>query len=480
MLNANVHPAARLLSRLNEHNVRAGTFGQSRVSDAAYYAVANGGTPYYVEVSADTHAADAAAYLPTAASGNAWKVSDSAEWERIGSMVVSPVTGECVLWLIALVQYAIVDSSLSSSPMNPIQKARVQFAFRVNGSIIDSVIPGLSDVGSAAPRGYWPRRPAAPGGGAPLGPYSIHTFRTPGTSAMMYHVRPVRIMECVPVPAGTHTVELVVRRVPNDKAVSTETANLDPTAPPVYCYNRKLLAVDLHLGPPASSTDDFVEAASVADGDVMSVANLYTNGIAALVSKANALGDGAILRGGLRKEHLPSRVMNPGSTGQDTGQAPFATAYPGWNTVAGWTELADAGAVACRTTFPSVNFTTTPGFVILLGNVRLSDLTAGATNIANNYAFFAIQQRFDSAVTRMNAANEVVVNTPATDASGTGTRFPLETDVPLFAFYDYRTSPPADGAVTYWNVVGSSRCGTGVVGSIDQDGASLQCIMFKP
>lgn len=455
-VNANVLPIAQEISgRLVDHNIVPGTFPQSRVANNCYYQVANGGTPYYVSKSADMHITDGGTGNPTSAAGNAWFVPNTAEWSTVGDMTVSPVTGESALWIIAIVQYGLAFAS-NASPGGALDHTHIQFAIRVNGIIADDTVTGLQDVDRPAPRTYLPQTPTKSAG---AGPYSIHTFSTQTTEAMEILVCPVRMITLVPVSEGTHTVELVVRRLP-----FTEHNQVQGVPTPVYCYNRKLLAVDMHLQAPATGSTFSSEPSVASEGDTVNAAAMHTNTVNAIKTSLNDLGDGAIARNGLRNQHLPSRVLYPNQVGKTTGPAAVNTAYPGFGAIGvagGWTAITDGAAAPTQTDNGSYDFTTNPAFVILLGNVHISNIRVNNPYTDRRlYAWFTIQGVYDSGTEFGASSAEMCISNPNVlqpiiiDVTGDNMD-PIEMDVPLFEIFDYRTVPPAGGLIANFRILGA-------------------------
>lgn len=546
-VNENIHPIAQELSgRVTDHNIVAGTFPASRVSDACYYAFGSGaGTPYYVSVAADLGVYPLG--LPLAGA-NSWRVPDTSEWTTVDRMTVSPVTGQSVLWVIAQLQYAVVvpfpvpedldavdtialgialaavsTAILTGVGLGPAMAAlslflstkpgvhgawerdgahpNLQFAIRVDGVIADDTITGLEEPQNPAPRGHLPETPCQlPFGGQY--PFSIHTFTTNNCEGMGFPVCPVRMITMVPVDEGTHTVEVVVRRFPPQPTPrGSHHIALNPDAEwedfqavksgqtivpvyPAYIFNRKLLAVDMHLQAPSTGSTFSVQLATPLEGDTVNAAAMHTNSVAAIVTQENSLGDGAMARNALRHDHLPGRTLYPNQVGFTTGLH-FQGAYPGFATVgvaAGWhiiTDNAAAPLIANNNGTGNFDFAANPGFVIALANVAVSNVrpvpnTDQEVSMDMQYAWFTIQGLYAGGVEFQSAAGagngsgvagsaEMCINNPnrlsilgGAMPAGMDRLDPIETDVPLFEYFDYRNAPPTGGAIVNFRVLGGN------------------------
>lgn len=497
-INEDVLPVTQeLTGHVIDHNIVADTFPQSRVAAGAYYEVAHGGTPYYMQAASDMRIqitpADA---FPLTADANAWRVPDSAEWTTVGlsgpagtAMTVSPVTGQSVLWIIAQVQYGLAAKPYTIYPVGFLPTAdpypwmiegssfisahpSLQFAIRVDGIVDEASITGLEDTCRPAPIGYLPGEPTRKDG---LGarPFSIHTFSTSDTESLQVPVYPVRLQAHVPVDEGSHTVEVVVRRLPHvsgrDETFYTFGVQKDIASgkvfipAPVYVYNRKLLAVDMHVQAPSTGAAVSISTAAVQEGDTVAAATVGTP-LDALAASMNDLGDGAMGRNALRNQHLPSRVRYPAQVGLNTGSS-CTVAKPGFGTLGGtWNRVDDGAGNYDETPNGPFDFTANPAFVILLGNVAVSNIRlANPFQDRRSYAWFTIQGVLASGASIGNASTEMVISNPNVLYSidvVNDCMDPNEMDVPLFEFFDFRNAPPAD-IVNNFRVLGGNSYALG-------------------
>jgi hypothetical protein len=450
----NIMPVAgEVNSRLNENNIVGGTFPRTRVAQKAYYDF------YYASIASDPQIELYGGLV--APDANSSKVSNTGEWELMDGMSLTVPSGEDTLWVLGWAQYGVFNPNAGVPGQNydnsiiMVTKARLQFAIRIDGTVIESTISGTMDVNWAPPR---PPLPTTPKGDN----ISIHTFRTPGCQSMMVHVHPVRIQCHIPVTEGTHTVDFVVRRIPPDGLPS-------PTVPwDVYTFNRKILTIKIIQNAKATGTSNNVSVDAMEEGDLMSTANLYTDGLNRVATKMNALSDGNIMRHGLRHEHLPSQIAFPNQVGLTTGASTalpylgfgFNNANPGGG--AGQWRYVNDGASNLETTNGPYDYTANPGFVLILANVMTEECNdpAALGNI-NQLGVYALSQLNSSGTYTLDNSNQAYVESSNSIPSTVG-GLPVDdlaacqTDVPLMAFFDYRLAPPATGIVTKYYVAATS------------------------
>jgi hypothetical protein len=217
--------------------------------------------------------------------------------------------------------------------------ARVQFALRINGNIIDSTITGKElpyDRAVKCIKTTTQRTISVIGGAAPNplpGPQQEYCYdtSTPGPE-----IFPIRITAVVPMPAGTNTVEIVCRRL-------AITDSIDPYAfdatggndNNVYVTNRQLSVTVLPTYATATTTFDSVSVEGFEAEDTFSSAAIGAERIDTIRDKYNAVKAGALARGSLNHLQLPSMI---GSATQQVHifrtAPPYAfesqNLYPGW------------------------------------------------------------------------------------------------------------------------------------------------------
>jgi len=476
-----VQPAQEELTFLNEHNLVGGTFPAARRSNALLYDF------HYAAINADMLITPTD-YVPTSGDPNATRLPDSGEWFPLSDLTQTWTGGEDHVWAIGWCQYgltpigAVKQFAVSGTTLT---LPRVQFCLRVNGAVIPESITGTERPDEPA---IFMAQPNTPITKTAPDFVTLDTRRTPGTGAFGWHVRAVRVQVMTSVPQGDVTVEFCARRVaPNDPFQSIGEIE------PVYIFSRKLCVVQMKRGGAGTFPAPAVPAVTYpTDGDPVSVATLNTAILAPMASTMNNLQSGNIQTWGLRREHLPTggQILAAAQAAQTSG-AGTTRHYPGYGSggavgVGNWSEVVDGAAVPLRVTGPW-NYSTNPAFVLILANVAFrkayKGTGTGADANASVYGVYALGGQYTTGSTPFhNAGAEAFDNNPnlvtTSIAPITLTNWDTDTDVPLLLFYDYRSAPPAGGAVDFYRVLAAYE--GGVTGSNTWERGSLQVYHFRP
>lgn len=471
-------PAAEELGgRVNDHNVKSGTFGISRRSTGMLLDV------YTARVAADTGIHTNANDIPDGTSANAWRVPDSGEWTVVDQMVSSWTGGEDNLWLLGWLEYgicptgAIIDFDLTETAL---LKPRIQVALRVNGAVLAETVTGSGDATERAPRSIYPVSPIDPA--TPTNNVSVDTYALRATSSMGWHVRPLRVQAFVPVPSGVVTAELVVRRVPPD-----DPGSIAGAVEPVRIYSRMVVALRLkRVEPTAAPAIQPVNVVYPEDGTI-SAAVLNGHILTPLQTAINDLGQGAIQAQGLRREHLPGGAGALRQAQQQAITAGTTTArlYPGWGSTGivnagNWDEVNDGAGTNLRVTGPW-NYTTEPAFVLILANIsHRKAYDPGLPPVPHRYGVYAIAGQYASATDFHTQAAEAHVNNPNVPPgwASAPNLFDCDADLPLMDFFDFRAAPPAGGVVSFYRALVAGDSSAGMITS--WQGGSLQVLHFYP
>ena len=434
-------PASELSGRLNEHNVQSGSISSSLVPTTTYY------VPYYTTAPASyiiEGDGESTAYVYYV---EGVLIPDDGAWHALDDISITLTTGEDLLWLVGwLTAESNADTTYipDGEGFTPIsgdyqstryRRPRLQAAIRVDGVVLQETVTGTMEIISQPPWGLFPSTPVSD-------KVSIHPFKTAGCASLAKEDITVRMQAHVPVQAGSHTVELVVRRVPPDVSPD-EATNYDPGADnrSVFVYGRRLLAMQIIHNAAATGSDAQVNVDDHEDQDVMSAASVATGGLTPLATRANDLTDGTIIRHGLRQVHLPSRILYPCQVGLNTGgRDPDGT-------------VTDGGGTPLRTTNGPYDFATNPAFVVIMANVHVG--------IDNAQAYLHLRltsgaDYYDSTFSSPTPLPTDPLPYPIGgigsgsearnyDDAGGGASYAARAnyDVPLFLCLDYRTDPPA-------------------------------------
>lgn len=500
VFNDAILPAAeRYSGNLNAHNFDGVPMKSALlVGDGAYYDHA------YVSVLSDPGNGTwgtANPASPQSGSADMWTLPNDMTWYTVGSMTRTITTGTSILWVLAWLQYTwhvwtggagiVPHPGINATPFpgdypgSDRQPANVLFAIRVDGCIVPGVSTGqnrhtirnrqaIRHAQDFTPSGYYPgpRQPTGAEG-----------------HALGAHHRPVRLSTRVPVQPGSHTVEVMARRVP-----STEKAGF-ASNDYIGVYSRRLFALDMKQMPPASLAAAFATATAFESEDPFSAAAVDTAAYQGIRAAYNAVDEGALARGALMNEHLPSAVLDVAQatitveqttndlymgfgTGLSIVPAAARTGDDGW-----W--LLDDGGVDLRTDqthAAAFDVSSQRSLLLVLANVEVRSVRPNFADAKSNFesyrdlGVFALGYRFlaDAAGTvRIVGETEGSFNSCnpnlATDGGGTdrNENRDIWCDIPLMWVLDY-TDAPVGSNIDWFGVYGSSpRDNTGPDGRVD-------------
>ena len=251
--------------------------------------------------------------------------------------------------------------------------AGVQFALRVDGQVLEWTITGKHNPFEAV---VVPNKPIdLIADGLASGAYD-YTKRTTACGPEMF---PVRMGSVFPVQAGTHTIEVVSRRIPR------AAASFNHSKDHVYTFNRQLFVLDMPNYPSASVDISTVQPSAFDTEDTLSASTIGTDGIDAVREALNDIEPGAFGRGAFTHEHLASPVLFADQVTIDEGRKAY-NHFPGYTSddVAssyhnqeGWYLLDDATGsdVLSVGTGSSTTWSTAVGTVaVVLANVSVTRL----------------------------------------------------------------------------------------------------------
>jgi hypothetical protein len=353
-LTQDLSPAAeRLSGRLNAHNFNENISSTvdlepEAVTDTWIYRLA---VPF-----GDLHPATALEpwtgmpdeLVPAVGTANedAYLVQNTFEWQAIADVngataVVTVDTGSAVLWVHAFAQYLWYGFQLQlDSPADypnwqhasnaDERGVNLQFAIRFDGSVLEDTITGIDDPVYQA---SMPLKPLiqrdTTAANTPLpGPQDI---RSPQICAIGPAAGGPRISACIPVQAGEHTIEIVVRRVPLYVIAGNYTAGEVVDSMPeytsvdnVYIMSRQVIVTELKTFPVDSVVSADLSVPAFEEEDPVSNTTMYVERVQPLIAAYNDVAEGNLQRGALMHYHLPNVLRD-----QDTERAVLTTAFPG-------------------------------------------------------------------------------------------------------------------------------------------------------
>jgi len=442
--------AEKIYGRINEQDIRSGAFPIAKVY------VANGTWSYdkgaYTNkwLSAGTQDPGFGAAV-SGASPNGWflngtQVDYSVAWQPISSMQLAITTGEDVLWIVGMTQYATFKGAGSTlvSPTTPSEdEARVQFAIRIDGAIVEQTITG-SNIYPDPPNQMLYK------GTAVSDNYDYrHVRNVQNSEGIGGAAKPVRLTCAAPVVEGDHLIEVVVRRLPqSDGNLDNEPAAGDPgIGSEVRLYNKQLFVLACNAYGETVSQMSASGVGSFAENEVLSQASLFTNRLSVVASRMNTLPAQSLERGALRRTHLPRAVntLDLKSISDDDPKT-YTQVYDNFNDNTNWETVQTGSGTLLRITNGGAgwNLASNPGWMIIMANVQLWDISQSTHLMRTSVMGCFTIRVYDGAAYHnvMNGLTEVFCTNDAFYLSGPGgvgakndTDFAYE-DVPLFLAVD--------------------------------------------
>jgi hypothetical protein len=367
-------------------------------------------------------------------------VSNTPAWEAVDDTVLTIVTGNSKLWLLAQVQYIWdgwtaegghnysyppnFDGTSTNEALWARFPSKVQFAIRVNGQIVEGTKTGLDFPEEKMLQPYKTLQERTSGKAVSDGDPALVT---PGPGhdgeencgALSPECHSLRMGAFHSVSAGTHTIEIVYRRLalvtPDDFRSQYQASNK------FYVANRQLLAVDYPVVPPATASAAVSSTPAYESEDVISRESLGVDRVNAVRAKFNDVGEGALRRGALNNNHLKSQIsQKEQATISPALSQTFSTWYPGFDTSAlaslsggttGWYLLNDGASNNLQ--IATSNWTISKESVILLlGNVeiyRINATSSASRSDANQFCALALGMTVGSSF-EVLSPSEMVIN----------------------------------------------------------------------
>jgi hypothetical protein len=445
---------AKLTGRLNEHDVYAATGGTNTFP----YAKLDGSVYYGVEQVSDsvdpdfTDAAAAGYPWATPNQANCWTLLDEPAWAVVDndtspghSLTVTLSTGEDKLAIFAQIQYAAwfgdatgAFAKTAPSASNPL---RIQFAIRVDGAVIEETITGAALWPDPAPQPFY--RVEAEN---TTNEYDFRQIRyVQNAAGLSSALRSVRLTWAMPVMEGSHTVEVVARRIPQSDGKTEENGS----GVVVQALNRWINVLQVKGHAKGDGTAPSLAVSALEDGETATLANLFTSRLYAIRDTVNDLDASALERGALRHEHLASVVASADAKAiTPNSSVPVGGTYPGFGTSsAQWQVVNDGVGANLEITNGGSGWDVSAGngFLVVMANVQLYRINWSAAPSTDVRAIgcFALAYTDQGGTRNIPRVAEVYFNGHHPDASGINNDIrPIEDDVPLMyvvSFADLRT-----------------------------------------
>tara|TARA_R110002012_G_scaffold18824_5_gene68770 strand:+ start:5049 stop:6842 length:1794 start_codon:yes stop_codon:yes gene_type:complete len=416
-LNADIQPVKTLiggaLDMINIKGITADGFKSRAIPDKEAYYKYHTGTKITVdppgfEDGAPLGRGDRGVAHPTFSQtdlGGVFMLSNTNTWEAVTSTSVTIQTGQANLWINCWLQYFVNgwkfgsanffeddDPVTAANPSylgihhhsNGFWASRAQFAIRVDGRVLDWTITGKQDLFSRSPVAIQPVHTLVKTD--KVNDKNLPGSRVPDTRAVTPgpEVCPIRLGTLYPVMAGSHTIELVARRLPKRKNITARNSDR------VGIHSREIHVIEMPIhaiqstAMPTRDEPTFVfrEESPVTDRTMgKTVKNLEY--------QSNNLLEGNIKREALFNTQLPSKVVQ-------AWQKAIDNQYLTWKCAPHWpgTQLTDvtndplgwgwyhvrAKGVGVSDDFLEIDIPTTPGMfldddiIIVMANIGLIEV----------------------------------------------------------------------------------------------------------
>ena len=322
-------------------------------------------------------------------------VPNTNSWTVVADTTITVTTGQANLWINGWLQYvrngwsfnfnnfgadgdvATTVSNISQLGLHHLSNgffgSRVHFAIRVDGRVIEWTITGKQDIFSRSSLGMKPVQSMKKDKG------KLPGTRVPDTRAVSPgpEVLPIRIGTIFPVEPGTHTIEIVARRVPRRKFVMQEKEDV------IGVHSRELHVIEMpiHAIQTLSSDVSDKQVFVFESEDPVDNSTLGST-VSNLADENNDLKAGNIRREALFNTQLPSKVISCLQTTIDNDHT-ILKAAPHWpgtvlDTVSsssfgwGWYQLRDSSTVLEVTTEERF---LDDDIIILMANISLREVS---------------------------------------------------------------------------------------------------------
>ena len=458
-MDADFQPAAEKYSgRLNAHDFTGTPMkANATVASRAYYRVG------HVTRSVAPGYAHGATHPQVAGGGPdaVFTLINDRGWHTVTDMELTLTTGVASLWIIGWVQYSRHTWPFSTVNDTHFQ-SNVQFAISVDGQIVEATITGKRE---SYERNWLPGRADPQWNNATPtafpGPGIVQPGDTP--AGMGPHFAAVRLGCAHPVAPGSHTIRILARRAPRATLAGVY-SNTDY----IVCYSRRLFVLESGQFPGNASTPSTVDVAAIQPEATLSAAAMGTSRATLIRDAYNSVAAGALARGALRNEHLPSVVRASGiATFGPTVSQLTNDIYPGYGTstfagartgATGWWELDDGAGGTLRT---GAGLNRANGTIIVLGNAHVSGVITDAVAPNGEFHHFGVLTLGynDGVNSVVIGATEAGVNSCNLLEDGVAANLTdrnIEADVPVFFVHEPTDTVLPAGALSYLSLYGST------------------------
>lgn len=457
-----IDAAEKYSGNLNEHAFKDELFyteGASLVSDNCF-----GRNNYVSTLGTPGLTAPTSVTPPFDGTGNEYVVPNHGSWEVIEDLTQTITTGQCQMFVVASFNFFWQDYYTSTARD---KSAAVQFTVRIDGVIEDGIITGHQNTQY---RTYEPYKAASqrsdssalPGPSLP---------RTEMISGIGTCVTSVRLMMVTPyiLSAGTHTVEIVARRV-SARSLSYTYSATDR----ISIFTRTMFVYDIPWMPKAQTTLATAEIEPYETEDDLGAVRVNAD-FASVANSHNDVQSGAAARGAFNHHHLPGRLFQAAAqetiepNSMQTTSNEFlgvgSTTITASDTGSGWYLVNDGAGTDLEIT-DTFAIDGDYACILVLANLQIRDVvSSGGSAGMDNVAAAVVLYELDGVVTMANRPHFITnwwkAGAPFTSPNDTST----DLDVQIMVCIDF-TGSAATGDVTN---IGLYVAGTSTGGATPPD-----------
>jgi hypothetical protein len=372
--------AEKVYGRINEQDIDGGAFDIAKVyvADNVWSYDKAAYTNKWLNAGAQ-NPGFGSSVTPVTADGwfkNGTVIDYSIAWQSVSALTLNITTGEDVLWIVGMTQYATfkgTGSTLASPTAPSTDEARVQFAIRIDGAIINETITGSSIFPDPSHQMLYKATASSDN-------YDFrHVRHVQNCEGIGGAAKPVRLTYAAPVVEGDHLIEIVARRLPQgdgnlDNEPSTGAAGIGSE---VRLYNKQLFVLACNAYGDTVSTLAASGVNAFAENETLSQASLFTNRLSVIASRMNTLLSQNVERGALRRTHLP-RAVNTFDLKSISDNDPrtYTQIYDSYDNDTAWEPVRTGSGTYLRVDNGGAGWdlNTTQGWLIVMANVHLWDI----------------------------------------------------------------------------------------------------------
>jgi len=307
-------------------------------------------------------------------------VAYSQAWQTIDGLTYTIETGEDILWIVAQLTYASWkggrDALVLDYPNNATEDpVRVQFALRVDGSVVNETITGSYVFPDPTKQMTYKAK-------AKTGNFDYrHVRYVQNTEGCGNAARPVRLTFAVPVVEGQHVVDVVVRRMPQSDGLVDNNVNSNPDTDrlgsTVGIYNRQLFVLKCNAWGGGTVTNPSSGIVNIQEAQVLSNQSLYLDRLDVIENRINSIVLGNTERGALRSEVLPRAATQVDTKNISPTAFSYTTQYFEYGSDTIWDIVRDAAGnlLVLNNGGAGWNLASNKGWLVVMANVALKNVT---------------------------------------------------------------------------------------------------------